>query len=87
MLQATVMLPGTDKAGGRLVDMNYELKWTSLHNLKCVWTERGPTPESFIPNEGSSVSCAAWWLPVVTNGTPACMITFTDLALFVSLGS
>jgi hypothetical protein len=26
MLQATVMLPGTDKAGGRLVDMNYELK-------------------------------------------------------------
>jgi hypothetical protein len=25
MLQATVMLPGTDKAVGRLMDMNYEL--------------------------------------------------------------
>jgi hypothetical protein len=25
MLQATAMLPGTDKAVGRLVDMNYEL--------------------------------------------------------------
>lgn len=57
-LQATLMLPGTDKTVARLMDMNYELKWTSLHNLTCVWTERGPIPERLLPDQGPSVSCA-----------------------------
>lgn len=69
-LQATLMLPGTDKTVARLMDMNYELKWTSLHNLTCVWTERGPIPERLLPDQGPSVSCAHnsfLCMPVVTT--------------------
>lgn len=67
-LWATAVLPGTDKAVGRLVDMNCELKWTSVHNLTWLWTGRGPNPEKFFPNEGMNGFLCTLQLPLQTCG-------------------